>query len=85
MKETEKFLSLEREELINILQEIKHKYQYSSPEKIVSHFLIRIYPDPDSMDLEDRKLYSRIKYNLKCFWRKADKSTKTVRSTPPPP
>lgn len=85
MKEPGTFISLEREEIINIFQEIKDKYEYASPEEVVAHFLFRIYPDPAFMELEDIKLYRKIKYSLICFWRRADRKIKKYDAFYPPP
>lgn len=60
---------LDKEETIKTLQEIENKNRYSCPEKTISHFLSRIYPDPASMSVEDKKFYCKIKSSLENLWR----------------
>lgn len=86
MNESETFLYLESKEILLILDGIKIKYQYSTSDEIVSHFLFRIYPDPASMDLEDRIFYQKIKSSLYDFWRKVDRNNKrNMDHLMPPP
>lgn len=47
-----------------ILLKIQATYNYTSPQEVVSHYLKRVYPDPEVMNAEDKAVYYVIHSSL---------------------
>lgn len=47
-----------------ILLKIQSTYNYTSSQEVVSHYLKRVYPDPEVMNAEDKAVYNDIQSSL---------------------
>lgn len=58
-------LTPEQKDLLKTLQIIQDKYKYSTSEKIIAHYLERIFPDPASLIDDDLEYYIEFSSSLK--------------------